>query len=70
MPVMDGYALLRQCKSEDRLKDIPFLVYTATYTGPKDERLAFALGADACLAKASRRKTCDVSGGTHGRTTA
>ena len=51
MPVLDGYALLRQWKTDDRLKDIPFIVYTATYTEPKDERLAMALGADAFIIK-------------------
>ena len=53
MPVLDGYALLRQCKTDDRLKDVPFIVYTATYTEPKDERLALALGADAFVIKPS-----------------
>src|SRR5262249_44911098 len=33
------------------LKDIPFVVYTATYTDPKDEKLALSLGADAFLLK-------------------
>ncbi|HEY1064993.1 MAG TPA: PAS domain S-box protein, partial [Pirellulales bacterium] len=53
MPVLDGYALLRQWKTDDRLKDVPFIVYTATYTEPKDERLAMALGADAFVIKPS-----------------
>lgn len=51
MPVMDGYTLLRLWKADDRLKQIPFIVYTATYTEPRDERLALALGADAFLIK-------------------
>ncbi|MGO9571019.1 MAG: PAS domain S-box protein [Desulfomonilaceae bacterium] len=51
MPVMDGYTLLRQWKAEERLQTIPFVVYTATYTEPKDERLALDLGADAFIIK-------------------
>jgi two-component system cell cycle sensor histidine kinase/response regulator CckA len=51
MPVMDGYTLLRHWKADEQLKEIPFVVYTATYTEPRDERLALALGADAFIIK-------------------
>ena len=51
MPVMDGYTLLRQWKADEQLQTIPFVVYTATYTEPKDERLALDLGADAFIIK-------------------
>jgi len=51
MPVMDGYTLLRYWKADTRLQRVPFVVYTATYTEPEDERLALSLGADAFILK-------------------
>ena len=51
MPVMDGYALCMECKSNDILKSIPFVFYTATYTDAKDEAFALNLGAQWFLSK-------------------
>ncbi len=51
MPVMDGFRLLAQWKADPALSAIPFLVYTATYTDARDERLVRELGADGFLLK-------------------
>src|SRR3954469_5785162 len=53
MPLMDGYTLLRHWKADACLNRAPFVVYTATYTEPDDERLALSLGADAFILRPS-----------------
>ena len=51
MPVMDGFTLLRHWKTDARLRAVPFVVYTASYVEPEDERLTRSLGADAFIIK-------------------
>lgn len=51
MPVMDGFQLCHKCKENERLKDIPFIFYSATYTDTKDEKLALAIGAEKFIRK-------------------
>ena len=53
MPHMDGYQLCRECKQNAKLKDIPFIFYTATYLSAEDEKFALRLGAVAFLRKPS-----------------
>ncbi len=57
MPVMDGYTFLRECRADEQLRLVPFVVYTATYTDPKDERLALSLGASAFIIKPAEPET-------------
>ena len=40
MPGVDGYRLLRTWRADDVVGEVPFVVYTATYTTPRDERLS------------------------------
>jgi len=51
MPVMDGYKLCQEWKKDSRLKNIPFVFYTAAYTDPVDKEYALSLGVDRFVLK-------------------
>lgn len=51
MPRMDGFQFLRAVKIDPALQSIPFIFYSAVYTGFKEEDLALSLGAEAFIVK-------------------
>ena len=51
LPGMDGFELCRRVKTDDRLRTVPFIFYTAVYVDKKDEDLALQLGASRFLLK-------------------
>ncbi len=51
MPRMDGFQLCRAVKTNDKLKKIAFVFYTATYTASSDEAFALSLGAEKFIGK-------------------
>jgi len=46
MPVMDGFSLCWEWKHDERLKRIPLICYTGTYTDDRNRRFALELGAE------------------------
>lgn len=51
MPRMDGFQFLRAVKTDKALQAIPFVFYSATYTGAEEAELAISLGAEAFIIK-------------------
>ena len=51
MPNMDGFRLCHEVRKSERLRVLPFIVYTSTYTSPGDMQLAQTVGADKYLVK-------------------
>jgi PAS domain S-box-containing protein/diguanylate cyclase (GGDEF)-like protein len=46
MPVMDGFSLCWEWKHDERLKQIPLVCYTGTYTDDRNREFALELGAE------------------------
>jgi signal transduction histidine kinase/DNA-binding response OmpR family regulator len=62
---MDGFHLHRALKADPYLKSIPFLFYSAIYTGEQEVTLALSLGAEAFVVKPTEpeelwEKTCAI----------
>jgi signal transduction histidine kinase len=51
MPRMDGYRLCHEIRKSDRLRNLPIIIYSATYTSPDDVKLALDVGANKYLNK-------------------
>ncbi len=51
MPNMDGYTLCSQVRRTSSCSQVPFIIYTSTYTHAADEQLALGFGADGYLRK-------------------
>ena len=54
MPGMDGFELCRTIKSNEELKAIPFVFYSATFTESDDQKLAMDLGASKFIIKPTK----------------
>ena len=51
LPRMDGFALCRKWKQDDRTQSAPFIFYTTRFDDPKYERFAQEVGADHFFAR-------------------
>ena len=51
MPRLDGFALCRAVRDHAALANVPVLLYSATYTDPKDRAFGLSVGADRYLEK-------------------
>lgn len=61
LPRMDGIALCRKWKQDERLQSVPFVFHTLRYNDPKYERFAHEVGADLFLPRTVRPETVQHS---------
>src|SRR5664280_53773 len=57
MPRMDGYRLCHEIRMNERLHDLPIIIYSSIYTAPEDEKLALEMGANKYLKKPASAAT-------------
>src|SRR6266705_6997412 len=53
MSRMDGYRFCYEVRTSERFYQLPFIMYTNSYTSEADEKVALELGADAFLKKSA-----------------
>jgi CheY-like chemotaxis protein len=53
---MDGYRFCHEVRQHEEFRNLPIIIYTATYTSPNDEKLSRDLGADKYLRKPASSK--------------
>ena len=53
---MDGYRFCHEVRQNEEFRNLPIIMYTATYTSPNDEKLCCDLGADKYLRKPASSK--------------
>ena len=53
---MDGYRFCHEVRQNEEFRNLPVIIYTATYTSPSDEKLCRDLGADKYLLKPASSK--------------
>ncbi|AYB30937.1 PAS domain-containing protein [Chryseolinea soli] len=51
MPNVDGYYLCYKVRHDEKLRNIPIIIYTATYTSLSEEKIAEDMGADLFIRK-------------------
>lgn len=55
LPKMDGFALCKKWKQDERLQPLPFMFYTRKYDDPKYQRFASELSADCFMERSNDR---------------